>query len=46
VGTETAPVAALPLSISVKEDSMVPGQDNQETYTVMLYGTGHGQVYG
>jgi hypothetical protein len=31
---------------SVKEDSMIPGQDNQETYTVMLYGTGQGQVYG
>jgi hypothetical protein len=45
VGTDTAPNAALPLSITVKEDSMVPGQDNHETYTVMLYGTGHGQVY-
>lgn len=45
VGSDTAPIAALPLSITVKEDSMVPGQDNQETYTVMLYGTGHGVVY-
>ena len=43
VGTDTAPIAYLPLSFTFKEDSSIPGQDNYETYSLGLYGTGHAQ---
>jgi hypothetical protein len=43
VGTDTAPIAYLPLSFTFKEDSTIPGEDNYETYSLGLYGTGHAQ---
>ncbi|MGH9187209.1 MAG: hypothetical protein ACRD0U_15560 [Acidimicrobiales bacterium] len=44
-GTETAPIAVLPLSIAIREDPMVPGCETHQTYSVVLYGTGQGYIH-
>lgn len=44
VGTDTAPIAYLPLSFTFKEDSTIPGEDNYETYSIGLRGDGQYQI--